>query len=301
MTHRRGPWSQQEDACLMQLVGEQGPLNWVRIAQTLGTRTPKQCRERFHQNLKPSLNHEPITPEEGAQIEKLVNEIGKRWAEIARRLHGRSDNAVKNWWNGNQNRRRRHDRRRANHAAYGLGYEVRSYSHSTSLQGAPLGPNPITNRLPYPSHNSSPTQASVRGNGYSGYNCISSIPSPTSTASPRSDILDVDPTCVSDSGSCYPTSRGLYTRVSPPIQLPPLRDISTSNTPPHSLPGVSSILHATGKAAESVGRCQLPTSSAAFLPPITQYVAQPSSSSSEGRRASGNRDMRMAVKQLVNR
>ncbi|KAL5610435.1 hypothetical protein FOBRF1_006552 [Fusarium oxysporum] len=109
--HRRGPWSNAEDAYLMNLVQTHGPLNWVRIAQTLGSRTPKQCRERYHQNLKPTLNHDPITPEEGLQIERLVHEIGKRWAEIARRLHGRSDNTVKNWWNGSQNRHRRMDRR----------------------------------------------------------------------------------------------------------------------------------------------------------------------------------------------
>ncbi|KAI4151359.1 MAG: hypothetical protein LQ341_000921 [Variospora aurantia] len=106
-THKRGPWSQGEDAYLLHLVQNQGAHNWVRISHLIGSRSPKQCRERFHQNLKPSLNHEPITPDEGELIERLVGEMGKRWAEIARRLHGRSDNAVKNWWNGGMNRRRR--------------------------------------------------------------------------------------------------------------------------------------------------------------------------------------------------
>ncbi|KAL1970504.1 hypothetical protein VTN77DRAFT_4148 [Rasamsonia byssochlamydoides] len=105
--HRRGPWVPEEDQALLRLVQEQGPNNWVRISQHMHYRSPKQCRERFHQNLKPTLNHSPITPEEGRMIEQMVNEIGKRWAEIARRLGNRSDNAVKNWWNGSMNRKRR--------------------------------------------------------------------------------------------------------------------------------------------------------------------------------------------------
>ena len=105
---RRGPWLPEEDETLLQLVHCQGPNVWVRISQHMLHRSPKQCRERYHQNLKPSLNHEPISPDEGEVIEQLVHDMGKRWAEIARRLGNRSDNAVKNWWNGSMNRRRRH-------------------------------------------------------------------------------------------------------------------------------------------------------------------------------------------------
>ncbi len=105
---RRGPWLPEEDGTLLQLVHAQGPNNWVRISQHMEHRSPKQCRERYHQNLKPNLNHEPISPDEGEVIEQLVQDMGKRWAEIARRLGNRSDNAVKNWWNGSMNRRKRH-------------------------------------------------------------------------------------------------------------------------------------------------------------------------------------------------
>ncbi|KAI0904101.1 Homeodomain-like protein [Ustulina deusta] len=115
---RRGPWSQREDAALIRLVQQQGPLNWVKISDTLVSRSPKQCRERYHQNLKPTLNHEPISAEEGQLIEKLVGDLGKRWAEIARRLNNRSDNAVKNWWNGSQNRRKRLIQRRRTSGGY---------------------------------------------------------------------------------------------------------------------------------------------------------------------------------------
>lgn len=77
MSTRRGPWSSEEDLRLLSLIDDHGPTNWVRISQILGSRTPKQCRERYHQNLKPSLNHSPISEEEGIYIEQLVAQYGK--------------------------------------------------------------------------------------------------------------------------------------------------------------------------------------------------------------------------------
>jgi Myb-like DNA-binding protein FlbD len=78
-------------------------------------------------------------------IEQLVHEMGKRWAEIARRLGNRSDNAVKNWWNGSMNRRKRSN---IQQTASARGVGPRSgpmpATHSLSLRG--------DDRHPYASH-----------------------------------------------------------------------------------------------------------------------------------------------------
>ncbi|KAM4061455.1 myb-like DNA-binding domain-containing protein [Hirsutella rhossiliensis] len=285
--HRRGPWSNLEDKYLMQLVHAHGPLNWVRIAQTLGSRTAKQCRERYHQNLKPTLDHEPITPEEGLQIERLVHEIGKRWAEIARRLHGRSDNAVKNWWNGSQNRRKRLDRRRA------VTHTHAFFDDDRCPRVVPL-PMVRPGGLPFPWSAACPRSPAADGHVLHRYVPWGEAPLPSPCSSEPAE---------SDAGSNYTTSPACSSRVldQTPIELPPLRTWQASRSRGARLPSPSSLAPQNGQPgsqprpplAGALG--QLPT--APNSPVRSQEQQQQAGSGSED--ATRDRDSRMRLATLL--
>ncbi|KAG6047679.1 hypothetical protein E4U17_007418 [Claviceps sp. LM77 group G4] len=110
VSYRRGSWSPQEDDVLKRMVQKQGAKGWDEISKNIGSRSAKQCRERWHQSLDPRLRHGPITKEEGDVILDWVARKGPQWAEIGRHLKYRSDNAVKNWWNGVQNQSKRKEK-----------------------------------------------------------------------------------------------------------------------------------------------------------------------------------------------
>ncbi|GAA5941616.1 uncharacterized protein JCM15063_001637 [Sporobolomyces koalae] len=104
---QKGPWTTSEDTTLRTLVVKYGCEKWVLIANELGTRSGKQCRERWHNHLDPSINKSEWTPEEDALIKSMYEQIGSKWAEMARYLPGRPDNAIKNHWNASQVREKR--------------------------------------------------------------------------------------------------------------------------------------------------------------------------------------------------
>lgn len=232
---RRGPWSPEEDRKLMELISIFGPSNWVRISNSLCTRTPKQCRERYHQNLKPSLNRTPITQEEGLLIEKLVAKHGKKWAEIARHLNGRSDNAIKNWWNGGANRRRRQSSNVPIKLIDDTGdHQLESNTGITSIKKSTPTPTqyPQVHNLPQISFNTS-MFGSSSNNSNNGDKFTSITPPPNNKIiGIRSASFDINnqnsilpPLTSSTSSNILPTKRRLLDE-----HNPLLRRHSTTNT-----------------------------------------------------------------------
>jgi hypothetical protein len=63
-------------------------------------RNAKQCRDRYVLHLDPSLCKADWTKEEDALILQLYNHFGSKWSFFSKQLPGRSDNAIKNRFNG---------------------------------------------------------------------------------------------------------------------------------------------------------------------------------------------------------
>ncbi|KAL3530698.1 hypothetical protein ACH5RR_010020 [Cinchona calisaya] len=135
---RKGPWTEQEDVQLVLCVNVYGDRRWDFIAKVSGLkRTGKSCRLRWVNYLHPGLKRGKMTPHEEHLVLELQKKLGNRWSRIARKLPGRTDNEIKNYWRTHM-RKKAQERKKAAAMTTSPSSSFSNHSSSVSNSNSPI-------------------------------------------------------------------------------------------------------------------------------------------------------------------
>ena len=94
----RQKFTVDEDNKLKSIICRLGTKDWNAVSRVMGTKNPRQCRERWRNYLNPTLKNEEWTLDEDIILVQKYKEYGSRWSKIAKFLRGRSVNSLRNRW-----------------------------------------------------------------------------------------------------------------------------------------------------------------------------------------------------------
>jgi hypothetical protein len=100
-SHIRPPkrrFTPREDRTILEMVNGFGTHAWAAIAQQLGGRTARQCRERYRHYLSPVIWSAPWTPEEDQLLRIQYQQHGPKWVQLSTLFPGRTAVNLKNRW-----------------------------------------------------------------------------------------------------------------------------------------------------------------------------------------------------------
>ncbi|CAN4099278.1 unnamed protein product [Withania somnifera] len=140
---RKGLWSPEEDEKLYNYITRFGVGCWSSVPKLAGLqRCGKSCRLRWINYLRPDLKRGTFSQEEEGMIVALHELVGNRWAQIAAKLPGRTDNEIKNFWNSYLKRKLIKQGIDPNtHKSLSENQEVRNETNCTAKTSILLTPN----------------------------------------------------------------------------------------------------------------------------------------------------------------
>lgn len=117
----KGKWTNEEDSIITEMVkassfpggGSDSQTKWSDIAKRLPGRLGEQVKSRWVNHLDPNIRKGAWTKTEMDLLVEAQKELGNKWADIAKRIPGRSENSVKNrWYNAKTQEKRKEEKAR---------------------------------------------------------------------------------------------------------------------------------------------------------------------------------------------
>lgn len=93
---KKNKFTEFEDEHLRQIISEVGIYDWETVAQRLGGRSPRQCRDRWNYYLNPKVKNRPWTQAEDYILIEKYLKFGPKWAVLCQFFDSRTDANVKN-------------------------------------------------------------------------------------------------------------------------------------------------------------------------------------------------------------